>query len=119
MVVAIGLTQAAVDLAVETDDTALAGIGDEPRLAALSGLKARRSPSRDIEPAAAGQFAIEGERSIGLVEMIVRADLYRTVAGIGDSQDHRRSAGVDLDLARCGEELSGDHLGLSGSAHGR
>src|SRR6266851_5599334 len=113
MVVAIGLTQAAVDLAVETDDTALPGIGDEPHLANLSRLEARRSPRRDIEPIAARQFAIEGERSIGLVEMIVGADLYRAVAGIGDGQDHRRSAGVDLDLACCGEEFTWNHRDLS------
>src|SRR6266446_9836689 len=119
MMVAIGLSQAAVDLAVEADDTALAGIGDKPHLAALSGLEPGRSPSRDIEPAAARLFAIKGERRVGLGKMIMRADLYRAIAGIGDGQGHRRAAGVDLDIAGCGEELTWDHRGLSGSADER
>src|SRR6266853_2836025 len=109
MVVAIDLTQAAVDLAVEADDPALAGIGDKPHLAALSGLEPGRSPGRDVEPVAACLLAIEVERRVGLVEMIMRADLYRAVACVGDGQGHRRAANVDLDLARCGEEFTWDH----------
>ena len=65
-------------------------------------------PGRYIQPKAARSFAIESKRRVGLVEMVVRADLDRAVAGIGDCHCHGRPAGVDLDLAR-GEELTGDH----------
>src|SRR5271169_10124 len=109
MFIGIGRLQLSVDLTVEADDAALSGISDQPHLAALARLEARRRPGRDIEPVAARQFAIEGECGVRFVEMIMRADLDRPIAGIGDGQGHRRSADVDLDLVRRGEELSRDH----------
>ena len=84
MVIAIGLSQLSVDLAVEPDDAPLSGVSDEPDLAGLPRLEAGRRPGRDVEPVAARLFAIEVESRVGLVEMIMRADLYRAVAGIGD-----------------------------------
>src|SRR5437879_4853104 len=112
MLVAIGLSEPAVDLAVEADDATLAGISDKPHLATLSGLKPRRGPGRDIEPIAARLLAIEGECLVGLVEVVMRTDLDRAIAGVGNRHGHCRAAGVDLDLASCGEELSRDHRGI-------
>ena len=44
--------------------------------------------------------------------MVVRADLDRTVAGIGDRERHRLAAGIEFDLAVLDEEFAGDHLVL-------
>ena len=65
-----------------------AGIGDEPHLAALPRLETGRGAGRDVEPEPARLLAVERKRRVGLVEMIVRADLDRPVAGIGDRQGH-------------------------------
>jgi hypothetical protein len=32
------------------------------------------------------------------IDVVMRADLYRTIAGIGDGQRHRWAPGVDFDL---------------------
>src|SRR5690349_11468379 len=105
MFIGIGRSQLAVDLAVEADDTTLAGVGDEPDLAALPRLEPRRRASRDIEPEPPRLFPIKGECRVGFVEMVMRTHLDRAVAGIGDRQGYRRSAGIDRDVARRGEEL--------------
>src|SRR4030081_3214212 len=45
--------------------------------------------------------------------MVVRADLDRPVAGIGDGERHRLAAGIEFDLAVLDEEFAGGHLGHS------
>src|ERR1700686_2716433 len=98
MVVAIGLSELAVDLAVEADDAPFPAIGDEPHLAVLPGLEPRRGPGRNVEPVAAGLFAVKGQRCISLVKMIMRADLDRPVTSVSDNQSHRRAADIELDV---------------------
>src|SRR5580704_4441227 len=112
--IALGITlsQPAVDPAVEADHTALSGISDEPHLAALPRLEAGCGPCRYVEPIPAGLLAIKGECRIGLVEMIMRADLDRAVSGICDRQGNGRAAGVDLDLTGRGDDFSRDHRTL-------
>src|SRR5439155_19554054 len=88
--VATVLIQRAVDAAAEADDAAGAGVGDEPHLTGLARLEPGRGPGRDIEAAAAHLVAVEPQRSVRLVKMIVRTDLDRSVAGIGDGQRDRR-----------------------------
>src|SRR5438445_1619749 len=114
----ISPSQCPVDLAVEAEDAAGARIGDETHVASLAGLEAHRGPRRNIEPEAARLLAVEGERTVGLVEVIMRADLDRPVAGIGDGDRDRGTAGVELDLAGGDDDLSGDHR-ATGSAGGR
>jgi hypothetical protein len=82
----IRASQLAVDPAVEADDAARPGIGDEPDLAALPRLEAGGGAGRNVEPETARLLAVKGECRVGAVEMIVRADLDRSVAGIGDGQ---------------------------------
>src|SRR5262249_53474100 len=93
----------------EPVDHALAGERNEHDLARLPRLKAHRGAGGDIEPHAARLFAIEFQRRIGLEEMIMRADLDRPIAGIGDRQRHRLAASVELDLAVLDEHFTGDH----------
>jgi len=92
----------AIDLALEADDAAGAGIGDEPHLAALARLEPGSGAGRDVEAKAARLLAVELQRRVGLVEMVVRADLDRPVAGVGDGQGHGRSPGVQLDINSIG-----------------
>src|SRR4029077_7902693 len=78
-------------------------------LARLPRLEPHRRPGRDVEPHAARLLAIELQRRIGLEEMIVRADLDRPVAGVGDGERRGLAAGVERDLAGLDEELAGGH----------
>src|SRR5580693_7832541 len=76
-------------VAAKAVDGALAGERDELHVAGLPRLEAHRGAGRDVEPHAARFLAVELQRRIGLEEMVVRADLDRTVATIGDRERHR------------------------------
>ena len=52
---------------------------------------------RDIEAHAEGGGTVEFQGAVDLEEVEVRADLYRTIAGVADLERDRRPAGVDLD----------------------
>ena len=99
-----------VDLAVEAEDAAGAGIGDEADLAALPRLETGCRAGRDVEAAAARVLAVEQQRGVGFEKTVVRADLR-----IGRSpvlatvKVERRPAGVDFDVARLGGKLVRDH----------
>src|SRR6516165_356350 len=93
----------------EPVDRALAGERNKRDLARLPRFEAHRGAGGDIEPHAARFLAVELQRRIGLEEMVMRADLDRPVAGIGDAERHRLAALVELDLARLDEHFAGDH----------
>src|SRR5882724_3581608 len=93
------VSERAGDAAVEAVHDARPGIGDEPHDAALARLEARRRTGRDVETVAARNGAVEAQRRVGLEEMVVRADLDRPVAGVGDLDLDRGAAGVELDVA--------------------
>src|SRR5581483_286376 len=84
----------------------------EAHLARLAGLEAHRGAGGNVEPASAGDVAVELQGLVGLGEVVVGADLDRPVAGVGDRQRHGLAAGVDLDVAWSRDDLAGDH-GLS------
>src|SRR5260370_6481774 len=102
-------SQLALHLAAKSVDHALARERDQLHVAGLAGLEAHRGAGGDIEPHAARLLAVELQRRIGLEEMVVRADLDRPVAGIGDRQRHRLAAGVEFDFSVLDEEFAGDH----------
>jgi hypothetical protein len=85
--------------AVEAIDPALAGERHQLHAARLAGLEAHRGAGGDVEPKAARRRPVESERRIGLGKVIVRADLDRPVAGVGDDQPEGFAAGVELDVA--------------------
>src|SRR5262249_57158864 len=93
----------------ESIDRALAGERDQRDLAALARLEAHRGAGGDVEPHAARFFPIEFQGRIGLVEMIMRADLDRPVAGICDRERDSLATGIELDLAVLDEHLARDH----------
>src|SRR5437868_3910465 len=96
-------------VSTKTVDDAFAGERYELHIAGLAGLKAHRGAGGDVEAHAAGFFPIEFQRRVGLEEMVVRADLDRAVAAIGDRERRGLAAGVEFDLAVLDEEFAGDH----------
>jgi len=68
-------------------------------VAGLAGLEADGGAGGNVEAHAAGLFAIEFQRRVGLEEMVVRADLDRAVTSVGHRKCHRLAAGVEFDLA--------------------
>src|SRR3954463_7352311 len=73
------------------------------------GSKRTAGPAGKPRGLAPGFLAIELQRRVGLEKMVVRADLDRAVAGVGDRQRHGLAAGIELDLAVLDEEFAGDH----------
>src|SRR6266852_2073111 len=100
----------------EAVDLARSGECHERHLPALTRLEPHRSAGRNVEPHAAGLGAVELQRRIGLEEMIMRADLDRPVARVGDRELHARPAGIENDLAVLGDDFAGDH-GVPQSLH--
>src|SRR5258705_8698639 len=92
-------SQLAHHVAAEAIDDPLAGERHQLHVARLSRLETHRGAGGNIEPHAARFLALEFQRRIGLEEMIMRADLDRTVARIGDGERHRLAAGIEFDLA--------------------
>src|SRR4051812_41238998 len=101
-------------LAAESMHDARASEGDEAHLARLPRLEPHRGAGGDVEATAPGDRAIEGERRVGLGEVVVAADLDRPVAGVRHLELEAVRAGIQLDLARGGEEFAGDHARVSG-----
>ena len=65
----------------------------------FAGLKTNRRSRRDVEAFAIGRAAIKLQRAVRLDEMVVAADLNRSVAEIRDGNFHRRATDVEFDLA--------------------
>src|ERR1051326_7559234 len=92
---------------------AIPGIRHELHDPRLTWLEAYGCSGRDTQAEASCLFPIEAERVVGLVEVIMRADLDRPVSSVGDLEGDGRSAGVQLDVARARENLTGNHAGAS------
>src|SRR6516165_6920709 len=93
----------------EAIDHPLACERDQRDFARLARLEAHGRAGGDIEPHAARLFAIELQRRIGLEKMIVRPDLDRPIATIGDREHNRLAIGIELDLPVLDEHFTWDH----------
>src|SRR5690606_38678859 len=71
-------------LLLEAVDDAAARERDQSHLTRLPRLEAHRGPGGNVEPHAARGGTVEAQGLVGLEEVVVRADLDRPVAGIGD-----------------------------------
>ena len=87
----------------------IAAEGHELDRPALARLEADGGAGGNVQTEAVGRGAVELERGVGLEEMVVRADLNRSVAGVGDRHADRRAADVQRDLAIGGKNLSRPH----------
>ena len=86
--------------------------GYQSHLARLTGLEPHRRAGGNVEPHAARLGAIEAQRRVGLEEMIMRADLDRSIARVVDAESRGGTAGIEFDLATAKEilaRLHGDH----------
>src|ERR1700722_15025836 len=92
---------------------------DQRHLATLARLEAHCGAGWNVKAHAAGFGALEVQRRIGLEKVIVRTDLDRPIAAVGDGQRQRFAALVELDFARFYEIFTGDHRYLIGSAPAR
>src|SRR5262250_1012475 len=75
----------------------------------LAGLEADGGAGCDIQPKSASPLAIEAERVVRFIGIIVRADLDRPVAGVRDLERPGRPADIELNVARTRDYLTGDH----------
>ena len=80
------------------------------------GLEAHRRPGGDVESETARRRPVEGERRVGLGEVIVRTDLDRTVAGVLDAERDHVSTDVDLDRLVGSDDLAGDEVAVTRDA---
>src|SRR5216683_2099581 len=103
------VSERASDLVVEAVHDSRAAVSDEAHLARLARLEAHRGAGGDVEAEAPRLVALEAERRVGLEEMVMRAHLDRPVASIGDLKLDGRTARVQFDLARLGDDFAGDH----------
>src|SRR5579863_9417695 len=105
----------AVDLRLQAVDLAQAGQGDELHALGVARLEADGGAGGNVQPEAAGGGTVEAQGVVGLEEMVVRTDLDRAVAGVGDVERDGRQAGVAVEGGRVGrrDDFAGDH-GFSG-----
>src|SRR5690348_11043025 len=71
---------------VEAINQARALVRDQPNFTGLARLEAHSRSGRNVQAISKSSLPIERERRIGLSEMIMTADLNRSVASVGDSQ---------------------------------
>src|ERR1700761_6306885 len=107
-----GRSELAHHLAVEAIDDAIARQRDEFDGAFLARLEAHGGARRDVETKAARRFAIERERRVHLVEVIVRADLHGTIARVRYRHADGGASCIQFVLAVVGYQFTWDHARL-------
>src|SRR5258708_25391506 len=104
------LRQCSHDRPVEAINQPRAPVGDQPDFTGLARLEAHSRSRRNVQAIPESSLSIKGESRVGLGEMIMTADLDRSVAGVGDSKRDGRSILVQDDLARCRKNLARYHV---------
>jgi len=92
-----------------TIDSSLAAKRDEVHFFFLARFKADGRSGRDIEAHSARGGPVKFESGVHLEEMIMTADLNRTVAGMAHYQRTYRPAGVQFNFRAIEEELTRVH----------
>src|ERR1700722_6568438 len=116
---AASFLQLSHDRLAKTVDGARARDLDQRHLATLARLEAHCGAGWNVKAHAAGFGALEVQRRIDLEKVIVRTDLDRPIAAVGDGKRQRFAALIELDFAWLDEIFTGDHLILIGSARAR
>src|SRR5579871_6869492 len=84
-------------------------VGHELHYPRLPGLEAHGGSGGDIEPEATRLLPIEAEGVVGFIEVVMRADLDRPVAGVRYLERDRRTADIQLDVAGARYHFTWDH----------
>src|SRR5690606_28257969 len=92
-------------LCVEAVYRAFTSERDELHFTRLSRLEANGGARRDVQAEAASYGAVELQRRIYLEEVVVRAYLNGTIAGVAHDHGHRLTVDVQFKFARHGHHL--------------
>src|SRR5690242_11444765 len=98
-----------ISVMAQPRDHAPPGQLDQRDLAGHARLEPDRGAGREVQPEAAGRGPVEGQRRVGLGEVVVRADLDGPVPGVLDGQRDPGSPGGQFDNAVRGDDLARDH----------
>src|SRR5918996_4751159 len=94
------LRQCSHDHLVEAINEARALVGDQPNFTGLARLEAHSRSRRNVQAIPKRSLSIEGESRVGLSEMIMTADLDRSVARVvhskGDGRDPAPNVGPGI-----------------------
>src|SRR6266404_8199155 len=105
-----GLRQCSHDRLVEAINQACAPVGDKPNFTGLARLEAHSRSRRNVQAIPKSSLSIECKSCVGLGEVIMTADLDRSVACVRDSKRDGRSILVKDNLARCWKGLARYHV---------
>jgi hypothetical protein len=97
----------AIRQGIEAGEFTAAAEADKRHLFALTRFKANGRAGGNVEAHAERRRSIGVQRLVHFEEMIVRADLNRTIAGIDHGERGARPASGKLDFAFCGENRAG------------
>src|SRR5215510_1952227 len=104
------LRQCSHDGLVEPIKQARALVGDQANFAGEARLEAHSCSRRNVQAIPKRSLSIKSEGRVGLSEMIMAADLNRSVACVGDTERYGRPILVQDDLASRRKNLARYHL---------
>src|SRR4029077_16351556 len=87
-----------------------AAVWDQRNFTSLARLKAHSCSGRNIQAVSERSLAVELKPAIGLREMVMTADLDRSVSCVGNGKRNRRPILVENDLARCWKNFARYHF---------
>src|SRR4029077_14284100 len=97
---------------VEAINQACARVRDQPTFTRLAWLEAHSCSRRNVQAISKRSLSIESESCVRLGEMIVTADLDRSVARVRHSKRNRCSILIKDNLSRCWKNLARYHISL-------
>src|SRR4029077_13019369 len=95
---------------VEAINQACARVRDQPNFTRLAWLEAHSCSRRNVQAISKSRLSIESESCVRLGEMIVTADLDRSVARVRHSDRDRRSTPIKDNFSRCWKNLARYHV---------
>src|SRR5262249_51257396 len=95
---------------VKPIDQARAPVGNQENFTGLARLKAHSRSRRYVHAIPDRSLSVEGESGVGFSEMIMAADLDRSVARVRDAERYGGSILVQDNLARCWNNLARYHV---------
>src|SRR5262245_57907508 len=104
------LRQRSHDRLVESINQALASVRDETNFTRLARLEAHSRSRRNVQAISESRLSVKGESRVGLGEMIVTADLDRSVARVRDSKRNRCFILIKDNVSRCWKYLARYHV---------
>src|SRR5215475_4875570 len=108
--IALSVRQCSVDRLVKPINQARARVSDQPNFTRLARLEAHSRSRRYVQAIPKSGPSIEGESGVRFSEMIMAADLDRSVARVCNRKRYCRSILVQDNLPRCWNNLARYHV---------